>query len=83
MKEGSNVLIPEYIKTIFPIITHINIFSFIKKTENYKKQLIIQFRDIKNEIKYVRITFTTSRSSGHDGFRSKLYQTYKDRKSVV
>ena len=31
---------------------------------------------IKNEIKYIRITFTTRSSSGHDGFRSKLYQTY-------
>ena len=32
---------------------------------------------IKNEIEYVIITFTTSKSPGCDGFRSKLYQTYK------
>ena len=50
---SSNMLVPEYVKTLFPIITHVNIFSFINKTENYKKHLIIQFRDIKNEIKYI------------------------------
>ena len=32
---------------------------------------------IKNEIEYVIITFTTSKSPGCDGFRSKLYQTHK------
>lgn len=47
------VLIPEEIKSLFPIISHINIFSFIKKTELYKKNLIEKLRDIKNEIYYI------------------------------
>ena len=47
------VLIPEEIKVLFPIISHINIFSFIKKTELYKKNLIEKLRDIKNEIYYI------------------------------
>ena len=47
------VLIPEEIKLLFPIISHINIFSFIKKTELYKKNLIEKLRDIKNEIYYI------------------------------
>jgi hypothetical protein len=47
------VLIPEEIKRIFPIISHVNIFSFIKKTELHKKMLIEKLRDIKNEIYYI------------------------------
>jgi len=47
------VLIPEEIKHLFPIISHINIFSFIQKTEMHKKGLIEQLRDIKNEIYYI------------------------------
>jgi hypothetical protein len=49
-----SILIPEEVKQIFPVICHINILSFIKKIEVYKRNLIIQFKDIKNEIRYIR-----------------------------
>ena len=47
------VLIPEEIKNLFPIISHINIFSFIKKTDLHRKMLIEKLRDIKNEIYFI------------------------------
>ena len=47
------VLIPEEIKHLFPIISHINIFSFIKKTDLHRKMLIEKLRDIKNEIYFI------------------------------
>jgi len=53
IKESTTILIPEEVKKIFPVIYHINIFSFIKKIETYKKKLIMQFKDIKNEIGYI------------------------------
>lgn len=48
------VFIPEELKRVFPIICHINIFSFIKKFELYRKKMILKFRDIKNEIRYIQ-----------------------------
>lgn len=53
IKEMNYVIIPEEVKKVFPIISHINIFSFIKKIETYKKKLIMQFKDVKNEIGYI------------------------------
>lgn len=53
MKESSIVFIPDEIKLLFPIICNINIFAFIKKMELYKKNLIVKFKDIKNEIRYI------------------------------
>jgi hypothetical protein len=47
------VLIPEEIKRLFPIISHINIFAFIKKTDLHRKMLIEKLRDIKNEIYFI------------------------------
>jgi len=47
------VLIPEEIKRLFPVISHINIFSFIKKTDLHRKMLIEKLRDIKNEIYFI------------------------------
>jgi len=46
--------IPEELHALFPIISHINIFTVIKKIEGYKKDLVMKFRDIKNEIRYIR-----------------------------
>lgn len=53
IKEWNTLFIPDEIRHIFPIICHINIFSFIKRIENNKKILISKFKDIKNEIKYI------------------------------
>jgi hypothetical protein len=48
-----SVTYPNAIKKMFPVICHINIFSFIKKIEVYKRGLIIRFKDVKNEIRYI------------------------------
>jgi len=53
LKESYTILIPEEIKKRYPIICQINIFLFIKKLEMRKKNLIIKFRDVKNEIRYI------------------------------
>ena len=50
------LVLPE-IKSLFPIISHINIFSFIKKTELMKRGLIEKLRDVKNEISYIKYKF--------------------------
>lgn len=46
-------LIPEEIKKLFPIICHINVFSFIKKMHSCKQNLISSLRDVKNEIGFI------------------------------
>lgn len=53
IKETVIVLIPGELKLVFPIIHHIHIFSFIKRMETYKRNLIIKFKDVKNEIRYI------------------------------
>jgi len=48
IKDSTTIFIPEDVKRLFPIISHINIFSFIKRIETYKKSLIFKYRDAKN-----------------------------------
>ena len=49
----NNPLIPEEVKILFPIISYVNIFSFIKKNKLYKTKLIEKLRNVKNEIHYI------------------------------
>jgi hypothetical protein len=52
-KDLCQILIPDEVKHHYPIIYNINIFRFIQKMEAHRKSLIVQFRDIKNEIRYI------------------------------
>ena len=53
IKDTDNSFIPEDIKNIFPIISHINVFSFIKRIESYKKTIIYKYCDTNNEMRYI------------------------------
>ena len=53
MRGYINYVISDEAVKLFPLIYRVNIMQFIKKTELYRKNLIIRFRDIKNEIHYI------------------------------
>lgn len=53
IKNSSSVLLPSELNRLFPVIYHINIFSLLKKIENYRTNLIHKFRDVKNEIRFI------------------------------
>lgn len=53
IRELYQVLIPEEIIYLFPIIHHTNIFRMFKKMNSYRQNLIVQLCDIKNEIHYI------------------------------
>jgi hypothetical protein len=49
----NDIIIPYEVQLMNPVISNINIFSFIKKIEQHKKNLIMDYKDIKNNIRYV------------------------------
>jgi hypothetical protein len=53
LKALYNIIIPEIINNIFPIICTINIFSLIKKLDIHKQDIIHKLKDVKNEIEYI------------------------------
>lgn len=53
IKDINNCFIPEDIKNIFPIISHINVFTFIKRIESYKKTILYKYCDANNEMRYI------------------------------
>lgn len=65
----NDVIIPYEVQLMNPIISHINIFSFIKKIEHHKKELIMKYKDVKNEIRY--IMFQWERHNSNESLPSK------------
>lgn len=80
IKEWNTLFVPDEIRGIFPIICHINIFSFIKRMEASKKSLIHRFKDVKNEIKYI----LTRAQKKHDQARiEKRLQVLNETKEKI
>lgn len=52
--------IPYEVRLMNPVISHINIFSFIKKIELHKRELIIKYKDTKNEIRFLMYKWENS-----------------------
>ena len=53
MKDSTSILIPIEIKSQTPIISNFDLFAFIHKIEQQNKTMIIHYKDIKNEIRYI------------------------------
>jgi len=53
MKEENTILIPPEIQLQAPIISHLDIFSFIHRIEHQMKELLMAYKDTKNEIRYI------------------------------
>ena len=50
----TSVELPMYNKILFPVLVDINIFAFIKRVETYKKMLMVRYKDVKNEIRFIK-----------------------------
>lgn len=82
MKEWNSLFIPDEIRGLFPIICHINIFSFIKRMETSKKNLIARFKDVKNEIRYIYYQLESKHNKKHQRLQERLNYLYEIKEKI-
>jgi hypothetical protein len=75
--------IPSEVIQLFPLIYRTNIIKFMRQIDTYRKNLIIRFRDIKNEIHYILYKWNSVGERMDSNAQTKNPQQEREKNRVI
>ena len=83
IKETNQFIIPRNVRCRYPIIYNTNIFSIIKKIDDYKIETITNLKNIKNEIRFINAIQKKYNYNLKDKYNKKLKKLFCAKKEVI
>ena len=83
IKETNQFIIPRSIRYTYPLIYNTNVFSVIKKIDDYKAKTITTLKNVKNEIRFINEIQKRNGDKIPKEYRVRVRLLFKQKKNMV